>query len=110
MSDTFHSIALVLVIATVTMALRFLPFLIFPEGKKLPRMLEYLGGVLPGAIMGMLVVYCFKSVSIVSPPHGIPELIASLIVASSYLLLKKSLISITLGTVIYMVLVQLVFV
>lgn len=108
--STVHSIALIIVMAAVTMALRFLPFLIFPEGKKLPRVLEYLGTVLPGAIMGMLVVYCFKSTSVVSWPFGIPELIASAIVVITYLLFKKSLISIGLGTVAYMLLVQLVFV
>ena len=108
--STVHSIALIAVMAAVTMALRFLPFLIFPEEKKLPRVLEYLGTVLPGAIMGMLVVYCFKSTSVVSWPFGIPELIASAIVVLTYLLFKKSLISIGLGTVAYMLLVQLVFV
>ena len=108
--STVHSIALIAVMAAVTMALRFLPFLVFPEGKKLPRFLEYLGAVLPGAIMGMLVVYCFKSTSVVSWPYGMPELIASAIVIITYLLFKKSLISIGLGTVAYMLLVQLVFV
>ena len=49
------------VIALVTAAIRFLPFLIFRGGRKTPRIIEKLGGMLPAAIMGMLVVYCLKT-------------------------------------------------
>ncbi|MBQ3290926.1 MAG: AzlD domain-containing protein [Mogibacterium sp.] len=93
--------------AIVTMLLRFLPFIVFK--KYTPQYVVYLGKVLPPAIIGMLVIYCLKDVSLVSGSHGIPELIAALIVAGMQAWKHNSLMSILLGTVIYMMLVQLVF-
>ena len=58
-----HSVWIIVVATLVTMATRFLPFLIFGSGRKTPEIVTYLGKVLPCAIMGMLVVYCFKDVS-----------------------------------------------
>ena len=58
-----HDILLVTVAVLVTMATRFLPFLIFGEKRKTPLVIEYLGTVLHCAIMVMLVVYCLKDVS-----------------------------------------------
>ena len=47
----------ILVIALTTLLTRALPFLFFPEGKKTPEFVTYLGGVLPFAAIAMLVVY-----------------------------------------------------
>ena len=93
-----------------TMATRFLPFLLFPESKKPPRFILYLGDVLPSAIIGFLVVYCLKGVSLAAAPHGLPEAAALLAVALLYRLKGNTLLSIAGGTVVYMLLVQLVFV
>ena len=68
-----HSAFTVAVIALVTAGLRFLPFLIFGENRKTPPLIAHLAQVLPFAIMGMLVVYCLKDVSLTSAPFGIPE-------------------------------------
>ena len=105
-----HSIALIAVIAIVTAALRMLPFLIFGGKRKTPAVVLYLGHVLPFAIMGMLVVYCLKDVSMVSYPFGLPELIAGAVVALLHLWKRNTLISIVSGTLLYMLLVQFVFV
>ena len=59
-----HDILLILAAVLVTMATRFLPFLIFGQKRKTPLIIEYLGTVLPCAIMGMLVVYCLKGVTV----------------------------------------------
>lgn len=69
----------------------------------------YLSGVLPYAIMGMLVVYCLRNVNIFSGSHGIPELLACLLVAGLHVWKKNTLLSIAAGTVCYMILVQAVF-
>ena len=69
-----HIFLTVLVIAAVTILTRVLPFAVFPENKKTPDFILYLGRVLPYSIMGMLVVYCFKSVSVTAQsirPSGI---------------------------------------
>ncbi len=98
------------VMALVTMLLRFLPFLVFPGDRKRPQMITYLGTVLPYAVMGMLVIYCLKNVSLIAAPHGLPEFLAILAVVGLHLRRKNTLLSIFGGTAIYMVLVQAVFV
>ena len=97
------------VIALVTAALRFLPFLLFGGKRKPPRIVERLGRSLPYAVMGMLVVYCLRGVEFTSVGGFLPALIASLVVVGLYVLWKNTLLSIVSGTVVYMVLVQLVF-
>lgn len=92
-----------------TMLTRFLPFLIFSSKKPTPKYIDYLGKALPCAVFGMLVVYCLKNVSLFSGSHGIPELIAIAITAGLHLWKKQMLLSIAGGTVVYMLLVQLIF-
>jgi len=97
------------VVALGTMLTRFLPFLIFPAGKQTPKFIQYLGKALPGAVFGLLVVYCLKHVSFLSGSHGIPEAIAILLVIVLHLWKKQMLLSVAGGTICYMLLVQLVF-
>ena len=104
-----HDMLLIIVAVLVTAATRFLPFLIFGEKRKTPTVIEYLGTVLPCAIMGMLVVYCLKDVSLLRNPYGLPELIACVVVTVLHVWKRNSLLSIGGGTVCYMLLVQLIF-
>ncbi len=94
--------------ALATMLTRFLPFLMF-AGRKTPRYIDYLGHALPGAIFGMLVVYCLKSVNPMVYSHGLPELLAILVTAALHLWKRQMLLSIAGGTVCYMLLLQFVF-
>ena len=104
-----HDILLIAVVALVTMLTRFLPFLIFGEKRKTPDIVLYLGKVLPFAIMGMLVVYCLKDVDFLDRPFGAPELIGIAVTAGLHIWRRNSLLSIGVGTVTYMLLVQFVF-
>lgn len=104
-----HSIWIIVVAALVTAATRFLPFLIFGRGKETPDIIVYLGKVLPYAIMGMLVVYCLKDVNFLAFPHGIPELLGCACVAVLHIWKRNTLLSIGVGTVFYMLLVQFIF-
>ncbi len=97
------------VVALGTMLTRFLPFLVFPEGKPTPRYVQYIGKALPGAVFGLLVIYCLKNVSLFAGSHGLPELIAIAVVVLLHLWKRQMLLSIAAGTVCYMLLVQLVF-
>ena len=108
MSNTYLILS-ILIIATVTAALRFIPFLVFSTGKQTPRIVTFLGKFLPYAIMAMLVVYCLKTVNLLTFPFGLPELIGVLAVVVLHVLKRNTLLSITVGTVCYMLLVQLVF-
>ena len=92
-----------------TMLTRFLPFLVFSSKKPTPKYIVYLGKALPCAVFGMLVVYSLKNVSLFSGTHGIPELIAIGVTAGLHLWKKQMLLSIAGGTIVYMLLVQLVF-
>ena len=104
-----HSFLLVLVMAGITFLLRYLPFVIFPAGKETPAAILYLSEALPCAIMGMLVIYCLKEVSLFEGSHGLPELIAIVVVFGLHKWKHNSLLTIGAGTVVYMLLVQLVF-
>ena len=98
------------VCAAATMLTRFLPFLVFgSRGGKVPEVVEYLGRVLPAAIFGMLIIYCLKSVTPFAGSHGIPEAIAIAVTIALHRWKHQTLVSITGGTVCYVLLVQLVF-
>ena len=98
-TERILTIAMV-VLGTVTT--RFLPFAIFPEGKKLPDAIVRLGRVLPAAVMGFLVIYCLKD-ALFTAYYGLPELI-------SHLWKRNMVLSLIAGTVLHMVLVQWCFV
>ena len=96
--------------ALVTLLTRVLPFIIFTNGRKTPTFITYLGNKLPYAVMAMLVVYCLKGVTFTSPSGFVPTIIAGALTVGSYIWKKNTLLSIILGTVVYMLLVQMVFV
>ena len=102
---TAQSILTILAVVLGTMTTRFLPFLIFPEGKEPPRYITYLGTVLPYAVIGLLVVYCLKD-AFGGGHFALPELTAILFIVG---LQKNTLLSIGGGTIIYMFLVQTIF-
>ena len=105
-----ETLGIILAVAAGTQLTRWLPFWLFPEKKQPPAVVTYLGRVLPPAMMGLLVVYCLRNVSWLSDPHGAPELIAIAAVAALHTWKRNVLLSIAGGTVLYMVLVQAVFV
>ncbi len=104
-----QEIITVAMVVLATMLTRFLPFLVFPEGKPTPKYIRYLGKVLPAAVFGLLIVYSLKNVSIFSGSHGIPEFLSIVLVVALHLWKRQMLLSIAGGTVCYMLLVQMVF-
>lgn len=107
---TLQMLLTVLALAVGVQLTRWLPFWLFPDGKEPPTVVHYLGRVLPCATMGLLVVYCLKGVSWLHPPHGAPELMAIFAVAALHRWRGNVLLSIAGGTVLYMFLVQVIFV
>ncbi|MBR6522373.1 MAG: branched-chain amino acid transporter permease [Oscillospiraceae bacterium] len=97
------------IVAVCTMLTRFLPFLVFPQGKPTPKYIQYMGKALPGAAFGLIVIYCLKNVTLLTGSHGLPEFIAIAVVVLLHLWKRQMLLSIAAGTVCYMLLVQLVF-
>lgn len=104
-----HSVAIIAVAAIVTLIIRAVPFVAFGGKKEVPSTITYLGKVLPPAIMVILVIYCVKGINLFSGSHGIPELLSIVVVALLHVWKRNTLLSIGVGTILYMVLVQVVF-
>ena len=102
-----QSILIIGVISLVTIFMRIMPFVLFRSPEQTPGWVKYLGRVLPSAIIGLLVVYCFKDVSFTTNHYGIPEIIASILVIISYKKFHKIFVSLGLGTVTYMLWINL---
>lgn len=102
-----HAIAVVAICAVVTIALRALPFVCFGGKKGVPRLVSVLGETLPPAIMAALVVYCLKSVPFGTFGDGARQLIAAAAVVALHLWKKNTLLSIGVGTALYMLLIRI---
>ena len=94
----------------ITMATRFLPFVIFNSKTKTPAYVQYLGKVLPSATMSLLVIFSLRHVDISGVYHGIPDIIAVVVTLLLHLWKGNMFLSIGGGTILYMVLVQQVFI
>ena len=104
--NTVQASVTIAVIALATLLTRAAPFLLFPNAKKTPPFVQYLGRVLPHAMMGMLVVYCLKDVKVTQSPHGLPEPIAILCAAGLHLRRRNVILSIAGATILYMILIR----
>ena len=107
--DTIQSLVIILMVALATQITRWTPFLLFSRERKLPRVVEDLGKLLPPAMMGLLVVYSLRSTDLLGGSHYFPEAIAVAVTAGLHLWRRYTLLSILAGTACYMALVQLVF-
>ena len=109
MTEYTHAIIIIAVMGGVTLATRVLPVLVFGRSEKIPEFILYLGKVIPYTAMGLLIVYCLRDVSVLHGSHGLPELIAMAAVTGSYLWKRNAILSVIIGTVLYMFLLQTVF-
>lgn len=122
MLTTTQAIAAIAVMAVVTFLTRALPFLLFDRGDHPPKLVLYLGRVLPPAVIAMLIIYCLKSnilaveanlTSLLDPVvlnQWLPALLAVAVVVILHIWKHNNLLSIFGGTILYMFLVQAVFV
>lgn len=108
--STAQTLAAVAVMAAVTFATRIIPFLLFDHGSQPPKVVLYLGRVLPPAVMAMLVVYCLRGIRLGSAAGWAPALLSCAAVVGLHLWKNNDLLSIFGGTALYMLLVQVVFV
>jgi branched-subunit amino acid transport protein AzlD len=106
---TGQALTSIFVMAVVTFLTRALPFFLFDRGGEPPKVVLYLGQVLPPAIIAMLIVYCLKGVSFATPAGWVPAALSCAAVVALHLWKKNDLLSIFGGTILYMVLVQAVF-
>lgn len=105
-----YAVAAIAVMAVITFLTRALPFILFGRGDEPPRIILYLGRVLPPAVIAMLIIYCLRGVSFAAAADWAPALIASAAVVILHVWRKNNMLSIVGGTILYMILVQAVFV
>ncbi len=122
MLTTAQAIAAIAVMAIVTFLTRALPFLLFDRGDHPPKLVLYLGRVLPPAVIAMLIIYCLKSnilaveanlTALLDPAvlnQWLPALLSVAVVVILHVWKHNNLLSIFGGTILYMVLVQAVFI
>lgn len=102
-----YIIYVIAIMSIVTILIRFLPFILFDHGKKLPKWISYLGKVLPPAIMSMLLVYCLRNINFVEGNHGLPELLCVGIAILLHSWKRNTLLSIGVSTILYMILIRI---
>ena len=105
-----ETLIIILMVTLGTMITRFLPFIVFSGNQKTHPYITYLGKVLPYAVIGLLVIYCFKETKLLQPSYGLPELIAILFIILLHNWKNNPLLSIGAGTAVYMLLVQFIFI
>jgi len=102
------ALLIVAVCALCTMLTRVLPFVVFGGNKPVPKVVTYLGKVLPPTIIATLVVFCVRNVDFLHGSHGIAEIIAVATAALLHWFKGNTLLSIGVSTVLYMVLLRLI--
>ena len=102
MTDYKHGLIVIIWVSILTIITRIVPVLIFGKGRKVPKYILYLGEVVPYTAMGLLIVYCLKDVQIFNSPYALPEIIGVAVVVISYLWKRNSILSVVIGTILYM--------
>ncbi|KAF0227073.1 MAG: branched-chain amino acid transport [Erysipelotrichaceae bacterium] len=105
MSD-LQLLIMVLAMALATILTRFLPFILFPQHKPIPKVVSFLADRLPYASLGMLVVYALKDVKIATAPYGLTELFSLIVIALIHQWKSNTLLSISGGLLVYLFLVN----
>ena len=105
-----RTIILILVAAVCTFATRLFPFALFSGKKEVPEFVKYLGGILPPAIIGVLIIYCLRDMTGGDINTILPQLIAVAATAAVHIWRRNTLLSIAVGTIGYMLLIHFVFV
>ncbi|UQS85936.1 AzlD domain-containing protein (plasmid) [Nicoliella spurrieriana] len=100
-----QQIITIAIASIATMATRFTPFLIFPENRETPAFIKYLGDYLPPAILGILVVYCYKDQILTINHNTLISVIAGIITLGLHFWRKNMMLSILAGTASYVLMV-----
>ena len=109
MTDYRHAMIVIAVMGLAVLATRIVPVLIFGRGERVPEFILYLGRVVPYTAMGLLIVYCLRDVPVMDAPHGRPEIISLAVVTVTYIWKRNTILSVVIGTALYMFFVQSVF-
>jgi branched-chain amino acid transport protein azlD len=97
----------IILMSVIIASTRFFPFIVFGNGKQPPKVIMYLGKYLPPAIITAITIYCFKDIKFYELPFGIREIISSLTVVLLHIKFKNTMVSISVGTILYMTLLRI---
>ncbi len=113
----FSSGEVILIIALsslATFACRAFPFVVFGRKKEVPPLVKKLGDALPYAVIAGLVVYCLKGLlygltdfATINVRESLYTVIAVAAVVVTHLLKRNTILSIAVGTFLYMILLHL---
>lgn len=109
MLTTPQMIATIFVASLFTFITRLIPFAVFSK-REVPKVVKYLGDILPPAIIGILIIYCIKNCYSLEVNTFVPQILGVAITAAVHLWKKNTLLSISAGTISYMLLIHFVFI
>ncbi len=101
---------LLLAIAFMTAAnfiTRVFPFLFFAK-KEPPKIIAFIANSFPPIIMTILIFYTLGKIDFTIAPYGTKELLAIITTALLHIKFNNYLVSIFMGTIFYMLLVQFI--
>ncbi len=104
--STSRTILIIIICGLCTFLERALPFIVF-RGREVPVIVQYLGKVLPMAIMATLIIYCLKGVSFDVCTGWLPQIAASAVTVGLHLWKRNAMLSVFGGTICCMLLTQL---
>lgn len=97
------------IIVCATFFTRVFPFILFGRHQEPPQWVQYIGKRLPSAVIAILIVYCLKAIHFNAMSNFLPQIISVTVVVLLHLWKRNNLLSIGIGTVCYMFLIQVVF-
>ena len=110
-SNTLYLVLVIVSVGVLSWLIRALPFLLFGRSGQPPKVVSYVGRVLSPAAIAMLVIYCFAGYVRDRPPAENFWCLAEIFSATITILLqwkwKCPPISIAVGTILYMLLVNI---
>ncbi|ULG72265.1 branched-chain amino acid transporter permease [Macrococcus brunensis] len=102
-----QQLIMIALMTCTTLLTRYLPFVIFRSDKPIPPVIQYFGSILPPAIFGLLVIYALRDIRWSSYAHSLPAIGAIIAIVLVHLWKRNMLISIAVGTIIYMLLIRI---
>ncbi|MCI6019526.1 MAG: AzlD domain-containing protein [Clostridiales bacterium] len=106
MTSTTQSLIIILIAGLCTLLTRAVPFLIWGGKRPMPPLIKNIADKLPAAIMAILVIYCLKDLSPAHPSAFFASFAALAVVVILHLWKRNMLLSIAVGTIVYMVLIR----
>ena len=108
-AKALYALTVLLAVGALSFLLRALPFLLFGGRKEPPAVVKYVGRVLAPAAIAMLVVYCYAgemAKELATACDAAAPFLAGVVTIALQLWRRNPLVSILVGTAIYMALVH----